>query len=101
MIGRDFSNSYFHTIYISKEESNCPLIYEIIRIGKKFSNLTTKNNIKEIIISLRYGKRILINAEAKSFGELKKEDILVLIVFEMSIQKSARNSLSYINGSQK
>jgi len=80
MIGKNFSNSYFQTFYISKQESNCPLINEIIRIGKKSKNL--KNNIDEVVISLRYGKRILINAEVKAFGELKKEDILEIVDYD-------------------
>ena len=78
----NLSNPYFKTFYISKEESNCPLIYEIIRIGKKFKNLNLNKDINEIIISLRYGKRILINSEVSSFGDLKKEDILEIVDYD-------------------
>lgn len=82
MIGRNLSNTDFQTYFISKEESNCPLIYEIIRIGKKIKDLNLTNKINEIVISLRYGKRILINAEAKALGDLKKEDILEIVDYD-------------------
>ena len=48
---------YFQTFYVSKEGSNCPLIANAIKVEKNLK----ENNISEIIISQRYGKRILIN----------------------------------------
>jgi ribulose-5-phosphate 4-epimerase/fuculose-1-phosphate aldolase len=49
---------HFQTFYVSKEESNCPLIADALRVRKKIIDL----DFKDVIISQRYGKRILINS---------------------------------------
>ena len=82
MIGGTFSNIQFKTFYVSKEVSACPLISEIIRIGKKFDEIKLYDNIWETIISLRYGKRILINSEARNIGKIKQEDFIEIIDYD-------------------
>ncbi len=82
MIGGTFSNLQFKTFYVSKEISACPLISEIIRIGKKFDELKLCDDIWETIISLRYGKRILINSEARNLGKIKQEDFIEIIDYD-------------------
>jgi ribulose-5-phosphate 4-epimerase/fuculose-1-phosphate aldolase len=82
MIERNLPLFNFQTFYLSKEESNCPLIYEIIRVGKKLKDLNLKDKVREITISLRYGKRILINAKENSFEDLKKGDILEIVDYD-------------------
>jgi ribulose-5-phosphate 4-epimerase/fuculose-1-phosphate aldolase len=73
---------YFQTFYVSKEESNCPLISEIIRIGKKFKDLNLSEKINDSVISLRYGKRVLLNSDGSNFAELMKEDILEIVDYD-------------------
>lgn len=82
MIGGNIPNIQFQTFYVSKEKSNCPNIPEVIRIGKKFLELGLSENINETVVSLRYGKRVLINAEGVTFGELKQEDFLEIVDYD-------------------
>ena len=47
----------FQIFYVSKEESNCPLIADSIRLQKELKS----KGFDDVIISQRYGKRILID----------------------------------------
>jgi len=82
MIGGSFPNLQFQTFYISKEVSACPLISEIIRIGKKFDELELFESIREVVISFRYGKRLLINSTGTNIGKIKQEDFLEIIDYD-------------------
>lgn len=65
------------TFYVSKEESNCPLIADALRVRKKIMDL----NYNDVIISQRYGKRILINSI--NFNEEKiKESFLEIVDYD-------------------
>ena len=79
MINSNLLKNNFEKFYVSKEESNCPLILDIIKIGKKLEkyNLLTKFN--SVIISYKYGKRIIINANYSDLKKFKKEDLLEII----------------------
>ena len=82
MFDKNLSISSFQTFYISKEESNCPLISEIIRIGKKLKEYEMIENSDKTIMSLSYGKRLLINANNTNFVELKQKDFLEIIDYD-------------------
>lgn len=82
MIEGNISDIRFQTFYVSKEESNCPLISEVISIGKKLLELNLSENISKTVVSLRYGKRILINADSVVFGDLKQEEFLEIIDYD-------------------
>jgi len=75
-------NLQFQTFYVSKEESNCPLIAKAIEIGKEFEKKGFSINFNEIIISFKYGKRVLINADKTNIKELKREDFLEIIDYD-------------------
>jgi hypothetical protein len=77
MIRGNITNSYFQTFYASKEESNCPLITDSIRIGKKLK----ENGKTNIIISQRYGKRVLINSMG-DFEKIKTSDFIEIVDFD-------------------
>jgi ribulose-5-phosphate 4-epimerase/fuculose-1-phosphate aldolase len=72
----------FQTFYLSKEESNCPLISEVVRIGKRIKDSEMIENVDKTIMSLRYGKRLLINANNTSFGEIKQKDFLEIVDYD-------------------
>jgi len=81
MIRRNLTNLSFQTFYVSQEQSNCPLVSDIIRIGKKFEEHgLLKNNSG--VISLGYGKRILINGNDVSLANVKGEDILEIVDYD-------------------
>lgn len=67
MNGKNLSNIYFRTFYVSKEKSGCPLIVNALRVKKKLKEY----NINDIVTSQRYGKRVLINSFNDKKGEIK------------------------------
>jgi len=75
-------NLNFQTFYVSKEESNCPLILEIIKTSQNLKELDFFNQLNQIIFSLRYIKRVLINADESNFKDIKKEDFLEIIDYD-------------------
>ena len=82
MIDKNFMASGFQTFYVSKEISNCPLIGEIVKIGKKFKDQGIIEDQTDTTISLSYGKRVLINANDSSFEEIKQEDFLEIVDYD-------------------
>jgi len=67
MIGGNLPNLQFHNIHVSKEKSNCPLIPDALRIEKKIN----KYKKSDIVISQRFGKRVLINSKKDNKGEIR------------------------------
>jgi len=82
MIRGNLPDFNFQTFYVSKEESNCPLISDIIKTSKKLRELDSLKEINQIIISLRYIKRMLINADKSNFEDLKQEDFLEIVDYD-------------------
>jgi len=71
----------FQTFYASKEQSNCPLIPDIVRIGKKLKEMGLLKGGAGVA-SLGYGRRILINAGEKSLGDVGREDVLEVVDYD-------------------
>jgi len=72
----------FQTFYASKENSLCPQIPELVKIGKTFVTKNLLDNISETVISLRYGRRVLINSDNSNIGELQQEDFLEIVDYD-------------------
>lgn len=79
MLDKNLTIPSFQTFYVSKEESNCPLISEVVRIGKKLKEYEMIENVDKTIMSLRYGKRLLITANDTNFGDIKQKDFLEIV----------------------
>jgi hypothetical protein len=81
MIDRNLTNLSFQTFFVSREQSSCPLISEIVRIGR---NLKERDLLKGTtgVISLGFGKRLLINGNRKELGNLKREDFLEVVDYD-------------------
>lgn len=82
MIRQTFPNYSFQTFYVSKETCNCPLISEIVKVSKKLKTIDLLKDIFEISISMKYGKRILINAKDSDFSEIKADDFLEIVDYD-------------------
>jgi ribulose-5-phosphate 4-epimerase/fuculose-1-phosphate aldolase len=82
MINDNILKNTFQKFYISKEESNCPLILDIIKIGKKLDEHNLIKKFNSGIISIKYGKRIIINANYSDLNKIKKDDILEIIDYD-------------------
>jgi hypothetical protein len=82
MIGGEIPNISFETFYVSKEESNCPLIPDIVRIGKKLKDMGLLDDDSTATISLGYGKRILINGNVEDYGNISRNELIEVADFD-------------------
>ena len=80
MIRGNLPKFNFQTFYIAKEESNCPLIAEVMSVSKKLKDVGLIKNINETVVSLRYGKRVLMNAHDSDFIDVKHRTLLRLLI---------------------
>jgi len=72
-------NLALQVFYVSREETNCPLVIEIIKIGKKLKEQGILTNKTSATISMKYGKRILINSNVKDFLKIQKEELIEVV----------------------
>jgi len=79
MIDNNLTTVNFQTIFLSKEHSKCPLISNIARFGKKLKDLDIINQFTLLIVSMEYGKRMLINNNYTDFGKIKIENFLEIV----------------------
>ena len=82
MIDRNFTNINFQTFFVSREQSNCLLITDIARFGKKLKDSDILENVTSTIVSLGYGKRILINCNYTDFTKIKRENLLEIVDYD-------------------
>jgi len=82
MIDRNLTNIRFQTFFVSREQSSCPLITAIARLGKKLKDSDILENVTSVIVSLGYGKRILINSNYADFTKVKRENLLEIVDYD-------------------
>lgn len=82
MIDRNLTNINFQTFFVSREQSNCPLITDIARLGKKLKDLDILENVTLAIVSMGYGKRILINCNYADLTKIKRENLLEIVDYD-------------------
>lgn len=88
---RAIPNTIFQTFNISKEKTNCPLIPELIRISKRLKDKIILYDDLSLIISFKYGKRVLINGSVEDYLEIKQEEL-----FEVADYDPVKNILMTI-----
>ena len=71
----------FETFYASKEESNSPFIVDIIKMGKKIKEIKQLKDIN-VSISLKYGKRVLMNAKDSDVRKIDRKELLELVDYD-------------------
>ena len=76
MINIDPNYSNFQTFYVSKKESNCPLIPDVITFIKKL------DSVNDLTISHRFGRRVLINSKEVDFKKINKENFLEIVDYD-------------------
>jgi ribulose-5-phosphate 4-epimerase/fuculose-1-phosphate aldolase len=81
MQGGTIPNIGFQTFYLSKDETNCPLLPEIVRIGKKYKDQGLIDDESPIIISLGYGKRVLINGNVEDYSKIVRNELIEIADF--------------------
>jgi len=81
MKDKNLPNISFQTFFASREQSNCPLIPDIVRIGKKLKEMGLLKDGTGVA-SLGYGRRILINRNGVSLGDVGRGDILEIVDYD-------------------
>ena len=82
MIGGKLPNTAFQTFYTSREESNCPLLPEFVKFGKKVKDSGLSKNITSAVISVRYGKRMIINTDYSNIDKITRGEILEIVDYD-------------------
>ena len=82
MIGKIYPNFSFQTFYVSKEICRCPLISEISRVNKRIKDSGLLKDFFEFSASMKYGKRMIINAKNSNLSETKGEDFLEIVDYD-------------------
>jgi hypothetical protein len=70
-----------HTLFVSRETSNCPLLSDMVTLGQSLQEvgLTDKDTG---ILSLDYGKRLLINVKNADLKKLTQQDIVEIVDYD-------------------
>jgi hypothetical protein len=68
--------------YLSRENSNCPIIPDFIRISKKLEDLNLDNLSERIVISIKYGKRLVINGFSENYKTITHNDIIEIADYD-------------------
>ena len=82
MIGGNFPNISMQVFYVSKEETNSPLLVDIIKTGKKLKEHGILTKGVNATMSLGFGKRILINTSVKDYSNIKKDEIIEIVDYD-------------------
>ena len=82
MLQEKIPNFSFQTVYASREVINCPFISEIIRVMKRFEKNALLDKIIDISISIKYGKRVLINAKNIDFFKINSDDFIEVVDYD-------------------
>ena len=81
MKDKNLPNISFQTFFASREQSNCPLIPDIVRVGKKLKEMGLLEDGTGVV-SLGYGRRVLINGNNVSLGNVGRGDILEIVDYD-------------------
>ncbi len=66
--------------YISKEECNCPCIPNLMKLCKQVEKLFQSEKI-ECIISISFGKRVIVNTSFQQLKQISRKDFVEIIDF--------------------
>ena len=78
----NFTNINFQTFFVSKEEINSPIITEIAKSGKKIKECDLLTDKSNILISTKYGKRLIINDINIDFEHINRNDFLEIVDYD-------------------
>ncbi len=68
--------------YTSKEETNSPLVSDLMKIAKHLRGKNILKEKKDATISLKYGKRVLINSFIHNFLKIKREELIEIVDYD-------------------
>ena len=69
------------TVFVSREISNCPLISDMIQLGRSLKQYGITDN-ESGMLSLNYGKRMLINAKNVDIKTMTQQDVVEIVDYD-------------------
>jgi hypothetical protein len=78
---RFLPNPIQQIIFVSRETCNCPLIAEMIHLGRKLTDLGFPETDVGIV-SLDYGKRLLINGKNMDIKKMNQQDVVEIVDYD-------------------
>lgn len=69
------------TLFVSRETSKCPLLTDMIRLGQNLQDMGLMDE-ETGILSLDYGKRLLINAKNTDLKKVTQSDIVEIVDYD-------------------
>ena len=78
MFSKDAFGRSPQTFVVSKEISNCPLIFDMSRLGSRCRELGVVDRDR-VLLTYDYGKRLLVTAEHTDAKHLRQEDIVEIV----------------------
>lgn len=69
------------TLFISRELSTCPLLSEMITLGRTLKDLGLTETATSVI-SVDYGKRLLINAKYVDVKKMTQQDVVEIVDYD-------------------
>jgi len=69
------------TLFISREQSNCPLLSEMIKLARTLEELGLTDT-ETAVISVDYGKRLLINAKNVNVKKMTQQDVVEIVDYD-------------------
>ena len=78
---KSFETNSYQIFYVSQEISHCPLASEFTRFGKKWSEQPVFID-STCILSLKFGKRLLINSNQTDFRNIQPEDLVEIVDYD-------------------
>jgi len=89
------ANNQFQIFTLSKEESNCPLIPQILQLGKNIYPLLGSAKERSVLITMPYGKRIISSTSNNPVNHLSRSDFIEIVDYD-----PIRNILLFIGPTQ-
>jgi len=81
MTERILPSPMLQTFFVSRETSNCPLISEMIKLGQRLEEIGLTDK-ETSIVSLDYGKRLLINAKNIDLKKMTQHDVVEIVDYD-------------------
>lgn len=69
------------TLFISRELSTCPILSELIGLGRTLEELGVTDK-QRVILSMDYGKRLLINAKNVDIRMITQQDVIEIVDYD-------------------
>ncbi|MDX1799110.1 MAG: hypothetical protein R3255_10715 [Candidatus Lokiarchaeia archaeon] len=82
MINIDILNNESQIFYLSRESCKSPIISDFIRITKKLEELNLDYLVEKIVISIKNGKRMIINGLGQEYQNINYNDIIEIVDYD-------------------